>query len=73
MSVRITRGVPTWRATIRPVGPAPDCRLGPIVARGSIPSPATNLTGRSAAWLARLLWEQQAAGSIPAAPTNHST
>ena len=28
------------------------------------------LTGRSAA-VARLLWEQDVAGSIPAAPTNH--
>ena len=26
--------------------------------------------GRSAAWLARLPWEQEVAGSNPAAPTN---
>jgi hypothetical protein len=30
-------------------------------------------TGCSAAWLARLLWEQEAAGSNPAIPTKHAT
>jgi hypothetical protein len=30
------------------------------------------LTGCGAAWLARLLWEQEAAGSNPAIPTKSS-
>ena len=31
----------------------------------------TVLSGRSAAWLARLPWEQEVAGSNPAAPTTY--
>jgi hypothetical protein len=33
--------------------------------------PQIALAGCSAAWLARLLWEQEAAGSNPAIPTDH--
>src|ERR1700722_5997564 len=38
--------------------------------RAAGPGRRAEHTGCSAAWLARLLWEQEAAGSNPAIPTN---
>ena len=40
--------------------------------RAAGPGTGAQHTGCSAAWLARLLWEQEAAGSNPAIPTGHS-
>ena len=36
---------------------------------GPAETPRIGTTGRSAAWLAHLLWEQEAGGSNPPAPT----
>src|ERR1700733_308194 len=40
--------------------------------RAAGPGRRAQHTGCSAAWLARLLWEQEAAGSNPAIPTKHA-
>ena len=40
--------------------------------RAAGPGTGAQHTGCSAAWLARLLWEQEAAGSNPAIPTKHA-
>jgi hypothetical protein len=43
-----------------------------VIAERSPQFPHFKGTGCGAAWLARLLWEQEAAGSNPAIPTDHS-
>ena len=59
----------TWHLVATYVLPGMQCARFPLEsfgARRSIPVHA--ITGRSSAWLERLVWDQEVAGSNPVAP-----